>query len=141
MSGRLHLGIEDEEDLAIVAACVQDAVVKAAEMSFLKGAGRFALVLNRFRWEAGEAVPSRVRCGLHFDRVVRATSRGIDGTAVEQVLELLTIDATPCDVGHRIDLVFAGEAVIRLEAEAIEGGFRDLGEPWVTRRAPRHEVE
>lgn len=140
MSGRLHLGIEDADDLAVVAACVQDAVVRAADMRYLKAARRFALVLNRFRWEAADAVPSRVRCGLHFDRVIRASSRGIDGGAVEQVLELLTIDAPPCDVGHRIDLVFAGDAVVRLEVEAIEGGFRDLGAPWVTRQTPRHEV-
>lgn len=136
---RLHLGFADAEDLGTVSALVQDAVVKASDLVYLGGMKRFALVANRFCWEAGGQAFRR-RCGLHFDTVKTVRAKGIDRTAVEQVLELLAIDVRENENGVTIDLVFAGDAHLRLEAETIEGGLKDLTEPWPTKRAPRHDL-
>ncbi|PWR18681.1 DUF2948 family protein [Zavarzinia compransoris] len=141
MSGEpLNLGFADADDLGIVSALVQDAVVKTADLVYLGRMKRFALVANRFCWEA-EGKAFRRRCGLHFDTVRTVRAKGIDRTAVEQVLELLAVDAREHENGVTIDLVFAGDAHLRLEAEAVEGGLKDLSEPWPTKRAPRHDVD
>lgn len=137
---RLFLGFADADDLGVVSALVQDAVVKAADLVYLGGAKRFALVANRFCWEK-EGKTFRRRCGLHFDTVRSARVKGIDRTAVEQVLELLAVEAGETDNGVTIDLIFAGGAQIRLDAETIEGGLKDLTDAWPTRRAPTHETD
>ncbi len=138
---KLNLGFADAEDLAVVAAILQDAVVKTADIAYLGGMKRFVAVANRFCWETGENPPLRRRAGIHFDTVRSVRMRGIDRDAVEQVLELLTIEAQEQDNGVLIDLIFAGGAQIRLEAEVIEGGLRDLTEAWATARAPRHALD
>ncbi|MDD3444753.1 MAG: DUF2948 family protein [Zavarzinia sp.] len=139
---RLYLGFADADDLAVVSALLQDAVVKTADLIYLGTAKRFALVANRFCWDMDETGKAfRRRCGVHFDTVRTVRTRGIDRNAVEQVLDLLAIEAQESGEGVSIDLVFAGDAVIRLEAEAVDGGMKDLTEPWPTRRAPSHEVD
>ena len=47
----LRLLAEDEEDLKIISAHVQDAVVRVGDLAYLPKARRFALLLNRYRWE------------------------------------------------------------------------------------------
>ena len=51
MSGPLKLRAMDDEDLGVVSAFLQDAIVPLAEMEFVPGEKRFALVASRFRWE------------------------------------------------------------------------------------------
>ncbi len=137
---RLNLGFADADDLRVVSALVQDAVVKAADLAYLGGAKRFVLVANRFCWEAGGETYRR-RCGLHFDTVRSARVKGIDRNAVEQVLELLAIEVGEKENGVLIDLIFAGGAQIRLDAETVDGGLRDLTDAWPTRQAPQHESD
>ena len=47
----LRLIAQDAEGLGILAALLQDAVFPITEMRFAKTRRRFALLLNRFRWE------------------------------------------------------------------------------------------
>lgn len=47
----LKLTAFDNEDLAVVSAAMQDAIVKTGEMTYLPGEKRFAMVANRFAWE------------------------------------------------------------------------------------------
>ncbi|RJF89136.1 DUF2948 family protein [Oleomonas cavernae] len=138
---KLNLGFADAEDLSVVAAVLQDAVVKAADLAYLGGMKRFVLVANRFCWEGGEMPPLRRRAGVHFDTVRSVKLRGVDRNAVEQVLELLTIETQEYENGVLIDLIFAGEAQIRLDAEVVDGGLKDLTEAWPTARAPRHALD
>jgi hypothetical protein len=53
----LKLRARDLEDMAVLAAVLQDAVVRPAEMTYLARENRFVMVLSRFRWEepVGEA--------------------------------------------------------------------------------------
>jgi hypothetical protein len=48
----LRLLAEEGDDLKIIAAAVQDAVVKAGNLVYEKRNRRFAIELNRYRWEA-----------------------------------------------------------------------------------------
>ena len=150
----LKLRAHDQEDLQVIAAHLQDAIVPVSEMLFLPNAQRFILVANRFRWaeapDSLEAPPAgdasfeagrpshyeRIHCGLRFDGVRAVRSRGFDRRARGQMLNLLTIVARE----GSIDLVFAGDADLRLEAREIDCRLEDIGEAWPTRWRPRHEA-
>lgn len=134
----------DEEDLAIISAHLQDAVVKMGDMGFLPRSQRFALVLNRFDWDqqVTSNEPVRRRTGLHFERVQNVKVRGLDAAQTAGVLNLLAVTFLPTDApsGHLI-LTFSGGAEIRLDVECIEAGLADLGPAWSCSKAPHHKVE
>jgi hypothetical protein len=146
----LRLRAEDHDDLAIIAACLQDAVVRIEEMSYLPARHRFAVVCSRFRWErehrGARHGHERIRCGIHFEGILAAGVRGIAQGQGGPALELLTIRAEPmADDGRYgnlyIELVFAGGATVRLEAEFIECHLSDLGDAWETRSWPSHAID
>jgi len=47
----LRLRCEGAEDLTIVSALIQDAVVPVSEIAWQPAARRFGCLINRFRWE------------------------------------------------------------------------------------------
>jgi len=59
----------DSEDLEVISATTQDAVVRVGDMGYAKADRRFALLMNRYAWEEGSKSPQRKRAALHFDRV------------------------------------------------------------------------
>lgn len=142
---RLKLRAEDTEDLAIISACLQDAVVAVREMTYLPDEGRFVLIANRFRWEdvererdsEGRPIYERVHCGVCFETVTAARRNGIDQKNRNQVVSLLTIE--PHD-GY-VDLVFSAGAVLRLEIERLLCHMQDLDEPWPTQWRPAHPLD
>lgn len=147
----LRLRAEDAEDVTVLAACLQDATLRVADMTFQPKQRRFAMLLNRFRWEDENRVDARgklvralphvrVPAGLHFDGVLRVQSSGIDrGDATP--LELLSIVAEPHGDAPAalLTLVFAGGGAVRLEVECVDAQMQDLGTPYPVRRAPRHK--
>ena len=136
----------DSEDLDVLAAHMQDAVLKESDLQYDAKARQFALVANRFVWEEAEGRRQRSferrRAALHFDRVLSVRSRGIRRNDPEQVLSLLTVQFlaeegmdAPSGV---IELIFAEDVSVRLEVECIEVQLADLGPAWETRRRPKH---
>ena len=71
--GRLRLFAEALDDLSVISALVQDALVPLGDMAYLPAEKSFMMALNRFRWESGEDAETRerVHAGLRFDRVTR----------------------------------------------------------------------
>lgn len=144
---RLRLIALDAEDLAVLSAHLQDAVVKTGDMTWLPAQKRFALVLNRFAWEALEKglrrkkAYQRRRTGLHFDRVASVQSSGIDLAAKDNVLSLLAVQfhETETPAGD-IHFVFSGGGTIRLSVECLEAQLSDLGPAWSADHAPRHSI-
>lgn len=144
MGKKLKLRAEDEEDLEIVAACLQDALIAVGDIKYLPDDHRFVLVANRFCWEAmpcdqdSEASPDdcfeRVHTGLRFENVTAVRQRGIDKLDAGQLLELLTIQLDD----DALLLVFAGDAAIRLETGQPLCFMEDLDEPWPTKWRPSH---
>lgn len=130
----------DADDLAIVSAHMQDAVVRREDLSYLPGERRFALVARRFDWEAPDT-PRRRLTGLHFERVMRAQRLNIPQGG-ESVLELLAVTFAPAaeGPGGAVELVFAGGMAIRLEVECIEAQMKDLGPIWEAVGKPVHDV-
>jgi hypothetical protein len=140
----LRLIAQDEEDLKILSAHLQDAVVKIADLAYLPQSRRFAMVLNRYCWEAHQANNAglRMRTGLHFDSVLNVRAANVRQDAPEAVMELLAIAFTPSGEGAgTVDLSFAGGGRIRLEVECIDAGLSDLAGPWPAAARPEHKLD
>lgn len=134
----------DTEDLEVVSAYVQDAIVRVEDMGYVKSDRRFALLMNRFAWEEGDdrSKGQRKRAALHFDYVDEAQISGIDLKAREGVLELLSITFTPSELPQgELILSFAGGGTVRLTVECLEARMRDLGAAWVAKARPAHQLE
>lgn len=142
----LRVRAEDLEDLTVVAAYLQDAVVPVSEMSYEASENRFALVAGRFRWEIapdgsvaeGQDTPfERVHTGIRFEGVRNVRTRGIDRRDPGQMLNLLSLA-----YGEGVvDLVFAGESTIRLDVDSLSCHVEDLGTPWPTVFRPSHQED
>lgn len=156
----LKLRAHDPADMDVVAALLQDALVPLGDMTYLAKEKRFVMVANRFRWHGdasederpaapppqaeGEDVAfaegddppfERVNSGLCFDKVRRVRYRGMEPGHNDEILNLLTIDSRP----GSITLIFAGDAAVHLEVEAIRCHLEDIGQPWPTRWRPHHD--
>lgn len=129
----------DSEDLEVISATTQDAVVRVGDMGFAKADQRFALLMNRFAWEEDGKTRQRKRAALHFERVSDVKVTGIDTNSVEGVLELLAIRYTITDdPSGSVDLDFAGGGTVRLSVEVLEARLQDLGAAWAAKATPEH---
>jgi len=134
----------DSEDLDVVSAHVQDAVLRVADMGYARADRRFALLMNRFDWENQQPRSKglRKRAGLHFDAVTHVAYAGFDPAAPEGVLELLAIaflpGAAPAGI---IELRFAGGGTVRLTVDYIEARLADLGAAWAAAAKPTHRLD
>ncbi|MGB3536959.1 MAG: DUF2948 family protein [Mesorhizobium sp.] len=133
----------DDQDLGIISACVQDAVMKVGDLEFLPTMKRFVIPMNRFAWEKKSSFfrrhNERRQSVLHFDRVLGAKLSGISRDKPDEVLSLLAISFVPLgEPAGIVELIFAGDGAIMLEVECIEARLADLGSAWEAASRPRH---
>ena len=136
----------DADDLAVVSAHLQDAVLKIGDIAYLPAERRLAAVGNRFDWvdalkdgSSGKPQYVRRRSGLRFERVLAAKLQGVDLARKDAVLSLLAISFEPGEApGGSITLRFADGGAIRLEVECIEVELKDLGPVWQATSKPHH---
>jgi len=136
----------DADDLAVLSAHMQDAVLKVADIAYLPAEKRFAALGNRFDW--AEALKdgnsrrqnyARRQAALRFERVLAAKVQGIDMRRKDAVLSLLAISFEPADApAGSVTLHFSDGAAIRLDVECIEAELKDLGPAWQAKSMPRH---
>ena len=135
----LKLAALDSDDLAVISTQMQDAVLHAGDMSYSRARRQFALVANRYAWDAPAGLKQRRRTGLNFDRVLAAKVHGLDQRDQDHILSLLAITFEPVDApSGMIVLSFAGGSSIRLEVECIEARLCDMGSGWPTAHQPFH---
>jgi hypothetical protein len=154
----IRLMAKDAEDLAIIASCLQDALVPLSEVQYLKDEQRFVMLLNRFRWEGasesdvvkakGRPVDAsfadaargneRVNSGLCVDRVIAIRTRSIDRAKPGKFLSLLTLGL---DGPNKLNLLFAGDGAMQLEIESLSLFLQDFGEAWPTQWRPDHAAD
>jgi hypothetical protein len=139
MSG-LRLRAAAPEDLQVISAHVQDALVPLADMAWLRNEARFVLALNRFRWEAapddvdGRPLYSRTHSLLSIASVRAVRWREFDASDRDAMLSLIGIQVQD----GVLELCFAGGGQVRIEAEALAVFLEDVGEQWPTRNRPAH---
>ncbi|WP_243614731.1 DUF2948 family protein [Shimia aestuarii] len=145
----LNLGALDLEDLGVLSSLTQDAVFPATEMQWRAGERRFALLLNRFRWEDAPRAErrgrdlERVQAVLVVDNVLGVASQGIDRKDADTILSLLSVTFEPGEDGAGfVLLTLAGDGAIRLKVEALEVTLKDVTRPYraPSGKAPTHEI-
>jgi hypothetical protein len=142
----LHLKAEEADDVPVISALLQDAVFLAGDMLWEKGKRRFALLLNRFRWEdAGEGPRrhpyERVRALLVAEDATGVASQGIDRSAKDTVLSLLSLAWEPGEDGiGRLILTLAGDGAVAVSAECLNLTLKDVTRPYAapSGKAPAH---
>jgi len=138
----LKFVVLDEEDLEVVSAHVQDAVVNAAEVMWRPQEKRLVVALNRFDWEGAQAEEPefrRRRAALRFERVLSCKCREIDGQ--DAVLNLLAVEFSETDAPSGVvTLTFSGGGALRLDVECLEAELSDLGPTWTAVACPAHKV-
>jgi len=144
----LKLNALDNDDLGVLSAHLQDAVIKIGDMRYLAEDRQFVMVLNRFDWgdaltpERRKKTYTRVRSGLQFGHVLSVKKSKVMQANIDAVVDLLAIEFTPTQTPSGvITLIFAGGGAIRLEVECIEARLNDLGLAWQTGNLPDHEEQ
>lgn len=138
----LRLKAEDAGDLEVISTCLQDAIARIEDMTYIPRLHRFAMVMTRFRWESADQMGAeggvRVRCGVHFDDVLRVRALGIDMMDRAGLLPLLAVTYEEAEYGFAIHLQFGGGGAILLEAEAVTCSISDMDQGWPTPSRPDH---
>ena len=133
---KLKLLAVDAEDLAIISSATQDALVPVRDCGWFKDEKRFALLLNRFRWEASdERESSRTHSALVFNDVTSVSHIDVPLGEPDRVLELLAVAQ---EAPNTVILRFAAGRAIRLEIARLACHLEDVGEPWATPWKPAH---
>jgi hypothetical protein len=126
---QLRLIALDEQDLNVISAHVQDAVMKVRDLQYLPGARRFVLAMNRFAWERKSGFlrknNERRQSVLHFDRVLGARTAGIARDKPDEVLSLLAVSYVPAE---------------KLDVECVEARLTDTGGAWQASSRPAHRI-
>jgi hypothetical protein len=140
----LRLSAFDADDLAVISAHMQDAVIVLSDISYVKRERRFALIANRFVWESAASGKAqhfeRRRTGLHFEGVQSVKAHRITLGVRDAVLSLLSIAFQSLEPpGGTVTLSFSGGGEIRLDVEFLEAWLRDLGPAWETPHLPSHD--
>ena len=139
----LKLLATSDEDLRIVAAHLQDAIVSIQDIASLKKNRIFLIQLNRFMWEDVEKgvfrKNKRIRTILKFENVISVLSRNINTKKDKSFLDFLTIECNLLsDKSYEIKLIFSGDAVIKIKVEIIDVTLDDQGSPWESKTQPKH---
>ncbi len=142
----LRLKAMDAKDLEIVSSLIQDAVFPASEMKWFANDRRFAILLNRFRWEDATAAErlkrsfERVQSVLLIEDVVKVASQGVSRDQ-DTVMSVLSASFEPAEDGSgRVVLTLAGDGAIALDVEALEVVLKDVTKPYkaISRKSPQH---
>lgn len=143
----VSVGVADPEDLQVVSAMVQDAVFPLTEMTWDRARRRFAILLNRFRWEDRAAAEKRgrpyerVQSLLIVEDVQRVASQGLDRSDGDTILSLMSIGFEPAEDGAgRLVLTLAGDGALAIDVECLNLRLRDMTRPYAapSGHAPTH---
>ena len=142
----LKLVALDKEDLEVISAHCQDAVLRLDDIGYVQKSRRFVLMLNRFDWETALKTGKdhqlrRRRAALRFECVDHAEHNNLKSKKKDHALKLLAIKfeerQAPSGV---LSLIFSGDCEIKLSVECIEIELNDLGAMWETQSMPDHKI-
>ena len=148
MTDQLKIMALDADDLAVISAHVQDAVLKGGDIVHRPNQKQLVLSFNRFAWEAKPTrrwflkKHERRLSVLHFSQVEGVKSKGIQQNDKKQILSILAItfksNGLDGDPSGTLEITFSGGAAMIVDVECIEAQLTDLGATWAARGKPRH---
>ena len=149
----LRLVAQDEADIEVVSALLQDAIIAGSDMYFDTQNACFLIVANRFCWErpaladvnasCGGAVHERALCGLRINHVVDVQKRHWPTdwhTAFFNILALKPVAVSQQGEGCVMEFSFSGGPSLRLFTQQINLVLGDLDDGRPTNLQPRHDI-
>lgn len=145
----VNLGAFDTDDLGVISALVQDAVLPATEIKWLRRDRKLALLVNRFRWEDVDQAKlqrrpvERVQSLVVINDVTGVASQGINPRDADLILSILSIEFDgPADGAGQVMITLAGDGAIRASVDALDVTLRDVTRPYVapSGNVPQHKV-
>lgn len=142
--GNLKLKANDENDLKVFAAYLQDALIVPGDIKYLEKNKSLICIFNRFMWEDAEKGifrdNKRIRSALKLNDVTAVKSKNINPQESKKVLEFLTINsAKKIDENIDINLLFSDNITISVKAETINATLEDFSDSWTTKIKPVHK--
>jgi|TARA_B100001059_G_C17700585_1_gene509865 hypothetical protein len=141
----LKLIAKTVEDLRVVSAHLQDSIVNISDIANLKKNKIFLMQLNRFMWEDVEKgifrKNKRIRTILKFENILEVHSKNINQLKKDKFLDFLAIETNQMpDNNYQMNIIFAGNSIIKIISEVIEVTLDDQGDPWSSKNKPKHKV-
>ena len=133
------------EDLTVVSAHLQDAIVSVNDVANLKKNKILLLQLIRFMWEDVEKgvfrKNKRIRTILKFENVLNVLSKNVNQLKKDTFLDFLAIETNKMpDNNYEMKIIFSGDSIIKVICEVIEVTLDDQGEAWDTKNKPKHQI-
>lgn len=134
----LKLFAEDDADLKVISAALQDGVTKAGALKYQVKKRRFSCEVNRYRWE--DKTKSRTRAIFAVDSVLGVKSRGMTKSDPDMVISILSVSFEPGEVAPAgtIRILFAGDGELALSVECLDITLLDGAQVWPTKHEPGH---
>ena len=135
----------NQEDLKVISAYLQDSIVIVKDIIFLKQNRTFVMIVNRFMWEDVEKgvfrQNKRIRCAVKFEEALKVKSKNINQKNKNEPLEYLAIKSSSTfNETYEIKIFFAGDSTITIISETINVVMHDLGNPWSVKHIPIHKI-
>ncbi len=145
----VNLGALDADDLGVISALVQDAVLPATEIKWLRRDRKLALLVNRFRWEDVDQAKSqrrpveRVQSLVVINDVNGVASQGVNPRDADVILSILSLDFDGvADGAGALTITLAGDGAIRANVDALDVTLRDVTRPYIapSGNVPQHNL-
>ena len=154
LAGQLRLLARDKDDVAVLSALLQDAIIPGVDMEFTRKTNQFILVANRFCWEIppldgvtssdGKLVYERRLCGICIRHVTVAQHHNWPDMRQDALFNLLALRhvdmAEQSGEGVGLQFEFSGESSLRLLTDEIDITLADLDAGNPTSFQPAHDV-
>jgi len=142
--GYLKLKADDENDLKVFAAYLQDSLTISEDIKFLKKNKTFICIFNRFMWEDAEKGVfrdnKRIRSAFKINDVRSVKSKNIN-IKEKKIIEFLTINIEESENKNiDINLLFSGNMTISVNVETIDATLEDFSDSWKTKIKPVHKI-
>lgn len=139
---RLKLVALDNDDLSVISAHCQDAVLRSDDIRYFPAEKRLVIALKRFVWDSARPMARERRLAvLNLNRANAVKTLGIDRKQGGKALALLAVLFKPGKApSGEIELVFSGHCGMRVEVECIEAKLCDMDAAWEAQSRPAHEA-
>ena len=151
---QLRLLARDEDDVAVVSALLQDAIIPGADMEFKRKTNQFFIVANRFCWEIqpldgvtssdGKPVHQRRLCGICIRHVTAVQHHNWPDVRQDALFNLLALRyvgmSKHTGEGVVLQFEFSGGSSLRLLTDEINITLADLDAGHPTSLQPAHDV-
>lgn len=132
----LKLRATTVKDLEIVSALLQDSIIQAKDLTYLRKTSKVALVLSRYCWE-NKTTRQRVRTGLHFDHVISLKVRGLSQEVPDKIFSVLSLSFSD---NNTLQFACSENIDIRVHVSGLDVMVQDISRPWTVSHIPQHKV-